>query len=87
MTTEEKIEAIGAYGYGVYSFPGGFAIADPEDGEEGWYFTTEPGFPDGTQFGPYALDELLDETIEMIQAGAYEGPLGLDENKPENWVR
>ena len=68
MTTEEKIEAIGAYDFGVYSFPGGYAVADLLDDAEGYYLTTEEPFL-GT-FGDGhtlpTLDVLLDEVIDYL---------------------
>jgi len=67
MTTQEKLDAIGAYDYGVYSFPGGFAIADPIDDAEGLYL----------EYGTleFALDDFIAYLRDYLQVE--EGPLAV----------
>ena len=71
MTTQQKIDAIAAYGFGVYSFANGFAIADPNGDEEGWYLST---LPINSIVRP-TLEEILDQTIEELKRSVVEGPL------------
>jgi hypothetical protein len=71
MTREEKIESIASYGFGVYSFPGGYAIADHNDDEDGWFLSTCPiNCNDRPTF-----DQILEETCLDIAVAAVEGPL------------
>jgi hypothetical protein len=52
QTLRDKLNMVAAYDFGVYRIPNGYAIADPMDGDDGWY-------PTGNQVEP-----LLDETID-----------------------
>jgi hypothetical protein len=80
---QDLMDKLAAYGLGVYSIPGGFAVADPTDDEDGWFLAThfvwrgpEPYECEAT------LDEILVCSCENIAVTALEGPLENWENDP-----
>jgi hypothetical protein len=55
MSTNDKLELISSFDFGVYTTHKGYAIADPLDDEDGFYLAGDD------------LDRLCDDAIEHLQ--------------------